>query len=73
MKQPLLRPRQAAEMLAICERTLWELTTRGDLPCVRFGRSVRYDPGDLSGYVERKKTRRRNEGHRPKDLVAATS
>lgn len=55
MNQRLLRPRQAAEMLAISERTVWELTNRGDLPCIRLGRSVRYDPADLADWIERKK------------------
>ena len=40
----LLRPPEAAEALAISDRTLWGLTKAGEIPCVRFGRSVRYDP-----------------------------
>lgn len=38
----LLRPREAADLLAISERTLWALTKQGVIPCVRLGRSVRY-------------------------------
>ena len=37
-----LTPREAACALGICERTLWTLTQCGSIPCVRFGRAVRY-------------------------------
>jgi excisionase family DNA binding protein len=51
----LIKPRDAAKRLAISERSLWEVTNRGGLPCVRIGRSVRYDPVDLANWVERQK------------------
>ena len=38
----LLTPRQAAKALAICEKTLWSLTKRGELPVVWIGRAKRY-------------------------------
>lgn len=48
----LLTMQEAAERLAICERKLWSLTApRGQLPCVRINRSVRYAPADLDAYV----------------------
>lgn len=37
-----LRPRDAAAALGIGRRKLWELTNRGEIPCVRVGRSVIY-------------------------------
>jgi|HubBroStandDraft_6_1064221.scaffolds.fasta_scaffold470471_1 hypothetical protein len=43
----LLRPRQAAKLLNISERSLWSLSNAGQVPCVRLGRSVRYDPEAL--------------------------
>ncbi|QDT72944.1 helix-turn-helix domain-containing protein [Lacipirellula limnantheis] len=48
----LLTPKQAAEQLAISPRKLWSLTASGDVPCVRIGRSVRYDAADLAEFVE---------------------
>jgi excisionase family DNA binding protein len=51
----LVNARQAAEMLAISERTLWTLTDRGDIPVIRIGRAVRYDPADLRRWVEANK------------------
>ena len=53
----LLKPRDAAATLAISERSLWDLTNRGDLPSVHIGRSVRYDPADLAAWIERQKGR----------------
>lgn len=48
----LLSPRTAAAALAISPRKLWSLTASGDVPCVRIGRSVRYDAADLAEFVE---------------------
>jgi excisionase family DNA binding protein len=48
----LLTSPEAARCLAISERLLWSLTKRGELPCVRIGRAVRYDPADLRAWIE---------------------
>ncbi len=52
----LLRPREAAVALAISERLLWSKTNIGEIPCVRVGRSVRYDPADLRAWIASMKT-----------------
>lgn len=49
----LVTSRDAARMLCVSERTLWGLTARGGVPCVRLGRAVRYAVADLAAYVER--------------------
>lgn len=51
----LLTPRQAAKALALSERTLWELTRRGEIPRLKIGASVRYDVRDLQAFIEKKK------------------
>lgn len=51
----LLKPREAAEALAISQRTLWTLTKCGEIRCIRCGRAVRYDPIDLRAWIETKK------------------
>lgn len=51
----LLKGPQAAKALAISERKLWSLTRRGEIPCVRIYRSVRYDPADLRAWIAQKK------------------
>ena len=47
----LLTARQAARILSISERTLWSLTKHGQIPAVRIGRAVRYDPADLRRWI----------------------
>lgn len=52
----LLTPRDAAKAMAVCEKTLWNLTQpRGTLPAVKLGRAVRYDPADLQAFIGRMK------------------
>lgn len=54
----LLTPREAAERLAICERSLWTHTApRGTLCAVKIGAAVRYDPRDLAEWIEQQKKR----------------
>jgi excisionase family DNA binding protein len=53
----LLTAPEAARALAISERTLWGLTDRGEVPCVRIGRAVRYALADLAAYIERMRER----------------
>jgi hypothetical protein len=52
----LLTARDAARLLAVCEKTLYLLTQpRGPLPVVRIGRGVRYDMRDLERFVNQQK------------------
>lgn len=51
----LLNVRQASQALSVSPRTLWTLTANGEIPSVRFGRSVRYDPADLRRWIDSKK------------------
>ena len=50
----LVDSREAARLLSVCEKTLWTLTNRDGLPCVRLGRAVRYSPADLRAWIEHK-------------------
>ena len=47
----LLKPSEAALFLAVSERTVTRLTSRGELPHVRVGRSRRFVFKDLLAYV----------------------
>jgi excisionase family DNA binding protein len=51
----LLTAREAAQALAISERTLWTLTARGEITCIRIGRAVRYSAADLAAWIESRK------------------
>jgi excisionase family DNA binding protein len=47
--------RETAAAMGISERTLWKLTNDGDIPCVRIGRAVRYDPTDIRSWIQTQK------------------
>lgn len=65
VERVLLKPEEAAAAMGISPRLLWQLTNEGDLPVVRIGRSVRYDPADLRAWVQSQKTRGPGEYRRP--------
>jgi excisionase family DNA binding protein len=52
----LLTARDAAKALAVCQKTLWSLTEAGEIPAVRIGRGVRYDPHDLFRWIDARKS-----------------
>ena len=49
----LLRVRDAARLLQVSERMLWTLTDNGDIPCVRVGSVVRYEPAVIREWISR--------------------
>jgi excisionase family DNA binding protein len=52
----LLTVAQAAEMLAVCRKTLRRAIDRGELPVVRLGETARADrihPNDLENYINK--------------------
>jgi len=53
----LLTYRQAAAILGVVDRTIYNLVRRGELPAVRFGGNVRIDPRDLEAFIEKAKGR----------------
>ena len=58
----LLDAHAAANALAIGERTLARLTAAGQIPVVQIGRLVRFDPHDLTAWIE---SRKADAGARP--------
>lgn len=58
----LVSPRQAARMLAVCERTLYALTKAGEIAAVRRGRLVRYSVDELRAWIERASEKKREGG-----------
>ena len=57
----LVTVEEAARLLSVSPRTLWGMTQRGEIPRVRIGRSVRYDPADLRNWVDEQKAGRYSE------------
>lgn len=51
----LIKCRQAAAYLGICERKLWELEKQGRIPSVRIDRAVRFDITDLDIFIQKSK------------------
>ncbi|HEX7124884.1 MAG TPA: helix-turn-helix domain-containing protein [Thermodesulfobacteriota bacterium] len=45
----LLTAKEVAELLGLKEKTVYELAKRGEIPCVRIGKFVRFRPSDLRG------------------------
>jgi excisionase family DNA binding protein len=53
-KPPILvDSREAARLLSISPRKLWELTKSGEIPSLRIGRAVRYRMADIEAWTER--------------------
>lgn len=52
----LLTAPETARTLRICRRTLHSWTKSGDIPCVRLGARVMYDPRDLRQMIDRLKS-----------------
>jgi excisionase family DNA binding protein len=52
-RQLLYTYREAAAVLALCERTIWSLVDRGLLRAVSIGKSRRISADDLREYVSR--------------------
>ncbi len=47
----LMKIKQAAAYLGICERKLWQLEKDGRIQSVRIDRSVRFDRDDLDAFI----------------------
>jgi excisionase family DNA binding protein len=55
----LVNTRRAAELLCLSPRMVWTLSNRREIPSVRIGRCLRFDPEDLRRWVESRKVRQR--------------
>jgi len=52
--QLLLTARDAAKALSVCEKTLWTLTQKREIPVIRMGRAVRYPVDGLRQWSSEK-------------------
>lgn len=57
----LLKPAEAARMLSISQRTLFQLRRDGHIPAVRFGGNVRYYLDDLREFCKQNRSGVLNE------------
>lgn len=51
LDDPLLRPEQVAELLAVKPSWVYEAVRTGRLPCVRVGRHIRFTRTMLEGWL----------------------
>jgi excisionase family DNA binding protein len=51
LEEPLLRPEQAAELLAVKPSWVYEAVRSGRLPCLRIGRHIRFTRGMLEDWL----------------------
>ena len=48
----LLTEREAASLLRISPRKLWEIRMQGQIPFVRIGRAIRYSRDELASWIQ---------------------
>jgi len=51
---PLLRPDQAAVLLAVKTSWVYDAVRTGNLPCIRVGRHIRFTQAMLEEWLERR-------------------
>jgi excisionase family DNA binding protein len=66
----LVRPDEAAKLLAVSPRTLWSLTHAGVVPCVRLGKSVRYSMDTLRAIVAQRERQHHSHGQEESQPVS---
>ena len=52
LSEPLLSTAEVARQLNLSTKSVQRLVTRGNLPCYRIGRLVRFAPGDVFRWLE---------------------
>jgi excisionase family DNA binding protein len=52
---PLLRPAEAARLLAVRPSWIYEAVRTGQLPCLRIGRHIRFTRGMLEEWVRERR------------------
>ena len=57
----LLRPAEAAEALGVSRSKIYELISRGDVPSIRVGASVRVPVDALRLWIEQKSAERASQ------------
>ncbi|QDT29390.1 helix-turn-helix domain-containing protein [Gimesia panareensis] len=48
----LITEREAAQLLGVCERTVWKLRNENKIRCVKIGAAVRYTREEISRFIE---------------------
>lgn len=51
----LLTVRELAAFLGLHEKTIYDWSARGELPCLRLGNRLRFDPNDVTRWLSARK------------------
>ena len=51
-KARLVTPEELAQAMSVSRGQVYKLAKAGDLPCIRIGTSVRFEPRDVRVYVQ---------------------
>lgn len=54
--EALLTYDEVGKLLAVTGRTVFTLAKRGELPAVKIGSRVRFDPADVRAFIDRRRT-----------------
>jgi excisionase family DNA binding protein len=55
MHERLMTVRELAAFLGLHEKTIYDWTARGELPCVRLGKRLRFQASDVSRWLQARK------------------
>jgi putative molybdopterin biosynthesis protein len=56
LKETFMTTRELADLLRVSEMTVRRLVNRGEIPCYRFGRKMRFLVEDVQKFMTRSKT-----------------
>lgn len=48
----LLKKPEVAKRLSVCPRMIDTLVSRGELPCVKIGKAIRFKTEDVQAFIE---------------------
>lgn len=51
----LLTVRELARFLSVHEKTIYDWTARGELPCIRLGKRLRFSASDVGRWLQARK------------------
>ena len=55
LEERLWTAREVARFLGVHAKTVYDLVARGELPCIRIGKCLRFSPTELTRWVSARK------------------
>lgn len=57
-------PSELAKMMAVHKATIYRMVDRGELPAIRFGKSIRFDADEIETFLKNASTKHEPEKQR---------